>query len=268
MERPEKFANGTPLQFALREMQRLLNAWPFWIVLLSITAMLAVAGPFNTLEELSFAPRLAYWASIAVLTALPSFLVAFAINRFAHDRGWPLVLTIAVAGLAASVPVTFVVWIISAFIAGNGEQTVGGLVGTAFRSIPIAVGITAIYTLLRRDKATVQAKATDPAILAVVPFLDRLSPEMGRVLLTLQAQDHYVEVVTTRGKELVLVRLADAERELDGIDGMRVHRSWWVARAAVSGLERSDGKVVLVLTDGRSVPVSRANEKTVRAWLG
>ena len=53
------------------------------------------------------------------------------------------------------------------------------------------------------------------------------------VKIALQGEDHYVRIHTALGSELVLMRLGDAIQELDGLEGERVHRSWWVARRAV-----------------------------------
>ena len=46
-------------------------------------------------------------------------------------------------------------------------------------------------------------------------------------------------------------------REVDGIDGMQVHRSHWVAATAVARMVRRGGRVFLKLTNGAEVPVSR-----------
>ena len=54
-------------------------------------------------------------------------------------------------------------------------------------------------------------------------------------LIYLKTADHYVEAFTTAGSTLVLMRFADAVAELDGAGGLRVHRSYWVARRHVGG---------------------------------
>ena len=61
------------------------------------------------------------------------------------------------------------------------------------------------------------------------------------------------------------MRLADAIAELDGIEGAQTHRSWWVAKAAVAGAERMEGRAVLTLKDGAEVPVSRGFAEGLRA---
>ena len=82
-------------------------------------------------------------------------------------------------------------------------------------------------------------------------------------------QDHYVEVHTEEGSDLLLLRFRDALRELDGLDGAQVHRSHWVARAAVAGVERRSGRIALRLVNGNRVPVSRSFAPALRdrGWL-
>jgi DNA-binding LytR/AlgR family response regulator len=57
--------------------------------------------------------------------------------------------------------------------------------------------------------------------------------------------------------------------ELQGIEGAQVHRSWWVARDAVSSSRRVDGRLVLVLRNGTETPVSRTFTRALKedGWL-
>jgi DNA-binding LytR/AlgR family response regulator len=79
-----------------------------------------------------------------------------------------------------------------------------------------------------------------------------------------EAQDHYLRLHTSKGQDLILMRLSDAIAELDGIEGARTHRSWWVARGAVVSAERAEGRATLTLTDGAQAPVSRSYVKPLR----
>jgi DNA-binding LytR/AlgR family response regulator len=79
-----------------------------------------------------------------------------------------------------------------------------------------------------------------------------------------EAEDHYLRLHTSKGQDLILMRLADALAELDGLQGARTHRSWWVARAAVRQVERADGRATLTLEGGLQVPVSRVHIKILR----
>ena len=88
-------------------------------------------------------------------------------------------------------------------------------------------------------------------------FLKRIPARLGQNLLHLHMQDHYLEVHTDRGSDLLLMRFRDALREVEDLDGAQVHRSHWVARAALERIGRRNGRIVLHLVDGTEVPVSR-----------
>ena len=66
-----------------------------------------------------------------------------------------------------------------------------------------------------------------------------------------------------------LPELRDAIAELDGIDGLQVHRSWWVARGAVSDVQREGRNIRLTLDTGVEAPVSRANVQVLKdaGWI-
>jgi len=98
-------------------------------------------------------------------------------------------------------------------------------------------------------------------------FLERLPEEKRGQILTLSARDHYVDVTTDKGREPVLIRLADAIGQLDGLAGEQVHRSHWVARDAVAGSARRDGRLFLTISNGEEIPVSRRYRETVETNL-
>nr|WP_255714076.1 LytTR family DNA-binding domain-containing protein [Pelagibacterium xiamenense] len=64
------------------------------------------------------------------------------------------------------------------------------------------------------------------------------------------------------------MRLADAIAETDGVAGLQIHRSHWVAASAVAGLERRNGKTFVALRSGALLPVSRSYLAAARAAFG
>ena len=95
-------------------------------------------------------------------------------------------------------------------------------------------------------------------------FLDRLPPEAGRDVIYLKVSGHYITVVTTAGSGILLMRFADAVAELEGA-GMQVHRSFWVAYRHITAIEQREGRIVVCLTGGEVVSVSRTFIAAVRA---
>lgn len=98
-------------------------------------------------------------------------------------------------------------------------------------------------------------------------FFERIPVDLGRDLISISTQDHYVEVRTKLGSKLILLRFSDALEELAGFDGIQIHRSHWVALKAVQAMARQNGKLVVNLHDGRALPVSRTYAPTVKAAL-
>ncbi len=88
-------------------------------------------------------------------------------------------------------------------------------------------------------------------------FFRRIPPALGRDLLALEMEDHYLRIHTMVGSDLILLRLRDAQTELGPARGRQVHRSWWVAEGAVASTERSGARTLLVLRNGLKVPVSK-----------
>lgn len=100
--------------------------------------------------------------------------------------------------------------------------------------------------------------------------MERLPPSLRSAkLLALQAEGHYVRAITDAGSELVLHRLKDAMEEVGAVNGMQVHRSWWIAKEAVRKSKRENGRLWLHLVTGDKVPVSRPNVQVLKesGWI-
>ncbi|WP_293453346.1 LytTR family DNA-binding domain-containing protein [Phenylobacterium sp.] len=129
----------------------------------------------------------------------------------------------------------------------------------------ICIGVSSLAILVGRSRAlATSASATPPK------FLERLPLKLrGAEVWAVEAEDHYLRLHTSKGQDLILMRLADAIAELEGIEGAQVHRSWWVARDAIADARRGDGRAVLTLKDGSEAPVSRtyAGLLRERGWI-
>jgi LytTr DNA-binding domain len=190
--------------------------------------------------------------------------VGLAVGRWLVPQVW-YTTKLWAAGLiiagSVSVPMTVLVMALHMF-AEHRPLTPGLLVG----ALPSVFGTTLVMTglafLVRRPMTQTHAARPD----APPPkFLDRLPPRLGGAeLFAVEAEDHYLRLHTSLGQDLILMRLADALVELEGLEGAQTHRSWWVARAAVASAERLDGRAVLTLKDGAEVPVSRGFARALR----
>ncbi len=153
-------------------------------------------------------------------------------------------------------------------VAVPGAAGLGDPVTLTWSVFLISLVMTAINRLIGSSQAPppVAIATAPPTVETRIAFLDRLPPRLrGAAILAVEAEDHYLRVHTDQGSDLILLRLSDALGELAGLDGAQTHRSWWVARAAVRDVARSDGRATLTLEAGLKVPVSRANATALRA---
>lgn len=99
------------------------------------------------------------------------------------------------------------------------------------------------------------------------PILLKIDPSIRGTLWALVAHDHYVEVVTEFGSELVFMRFGDAVAQCEEGSGIRCHRSSWVSKSGLSGtLRKKNRRLVITLPDGREIHVSRSREKQVLSF--
>ena len=102
-----------------------------------------------------------------------------------------------------------------------------------------------------------------------VHVLQRLPIEKRGEFISMTVMDHYVEVTTTRGKHLILMRFNDAIAEIPSHLGLQIHRSYWVASDQVQA-HRRDGKQLLLITTAQDalarqpqIPKSRFNGRII-----
>lgn len=256
--------NDTALRLALRELHRLLATPVFWAILAVIALVLGLSGPFGTFQSMPLVPRLGYWALIVVTTGLAGWLTATWVVLAFELRDWPFWVEAVAAGALVGVVVSLVVHGLNAALLGLPLFSVEAWLEQAPATPLIGLAVTgAIVWSSRREALTFLA--TDPAPAAPSPagppaarLLARLPFDKRGALLSLSVQDHYTEVTTTAGRALVLMRLSDAMAEAEGVPGLQVHRSHWVALPAVARVRRDGARAVLTLKDGRELPVSRS----------
>ena len=124
---------------------------------------------------------------------------------------------------------------------------------------------------VRDTQDAVEGKPQRPPALHIRPveaqrLLESLPEPVGQDVVYVHVSGHYLEVVTTSGSVVVLMRLADAVAAL-GDRGMQIHRSYWVASRHIRHLVRRDHRMLLCLTGGYEIPVSHPFLPTVRNFI-
>jgi len=233
------------------------------LVALVSGVFLTFAGAFGT-GDVPLGQRTIYWMTLMVLGYAWGAFVAryfFSVARRGLGNIW---LNGLVAALVMSIPLTAVVWVASRFMQGSQIpfRAMPFMFGSVFL---VSLAITALNILIESRRAAIAHEGSVPP-----KFLERLPLKLrGSEVWAVEAEDHYLRLHTSKGQDLILLRLADAVAELEGIEGAQVHRSWWVARDAIADAKRGDGRAVLTLKDGSEVPVSRtyAGLLRERGWI-
>jgi len=121
------------------------------------------------------------------------------------------------------------------------------------------------------QQRTAEAALTPPAVQPSpdTPFWSRVPPSLGRDLVALTAELHYLRVETTRGNALILYPFGQAVAELAavGMDGSQIHRSHWVAHSHVVSIHRKGERVFCVLDNAATLPVGRRRHASFVARL-
>lgn len=263
------FVKQPTLQFALRELTSILRRPRLWIVFSIVCAIFALTGPFGTFESLKFPARLGYWVIVQILTWGLALSVISLCGALRQRPAFSDMATVLVGALIAAVPIGFVVELVGANTFDR-PLTLAGIVGQAALSAPVSVLLGLLVSLFLREAKPEQVVSSSAPASAIKPgdrLLRRLPAEKRGALLYLSMQDHYVEVVTSNGSALILLRFQEALDELIGYDGLQVHRSHWAAFDAVEEVQREAGKVLLKMRDGTTLPVSRSFAKPVRQAL-
>jgi hypothetical protein len=177
-------------------------------------------------------------------------------------------------------PITAIVWpVMNAFVVWRMGVNRGEVKGVApgegqspARPVVPRLQSAAVATDLPTDAALAQREMNSSSIqgqTAAGPsgFLHRLPPRLGQDIVFIEAQEHYLRIVTSRGEHLLLQGLANAIAELEGngADGIQIHRSNWVAWKHVKDVEVRDGAMSVVLSTGASLKIGRRRAKSVLA---
>lgn len=98
-------------------------------------------------------------------------------------------------------------------------------------------------------------------------FLSSIEPALQGEILHLEAQEHYVNIVTSQEKRMVLSRFSDLIRELPIDQGMQVHRSHWIAYSAIKETVFEGQSLKIITIYDEIVLVSRSFSRSFRRSL-
>jgi len=220
----------------------------------------------NATGEMPFALRLSYWMILLIGGTIIAQLIGAVVERSTRLNTWQELLVMIVT---ITPPVTILVWLVTCLYQ-NRTPRIEYIPVFIVPVLIISVAMSLIHIMINREPAQSHVFREDRLIEPGNAFRERLGFKYRHAdIYALSAEDHYLRIHSSAGETLILMRLYDAIRELDGIEGSQTHRSWWVAKDAVTDIKRRDGRITLTLKGGVAAPVSRSYAKALKGdgWL-
>lgn len=224
------------------------------------------------------------WSSLSVVGWLINDLFARSLAGLLHRRRVPLPVLL-LAGFFAAAPLSillnlsfgdlFRLWGIERNgLAAIGAMSLGQIVSSAIA--PLLLWLTINLAACRIQGGMLFGygwfpDARQPPRLEVRPepkvdapaFMRKVKPALRGRVIAINAELHYVRVLTERGADLIHYRFRDAVTEMQALGGLQVHRSWCVAG---SELTHSSAKSV-TMKNGLVVPIGRTYRRIVSSQL-
>lgn len=271
-----------------------ISPMPVWLqrlwaesgLAVAIGALFAILGPFGT-NQGELLSRIGYWIALSAAWFILAAAVEMLLDRTPASGRLSAAQRAMLKILLTGLPMLLLVGPATEALIGCSDMFCW-LTTLYPKIVLIGAGLTLVSAALFRQPTIAlaaplspsphfsppgagnAAPAIDPAprdTATDCPLQSRLTHALRGPILCLEMEDHYVRVHTDKGSTLVLMRMGDAVAAMGEAAGMRVHRSWWVARAAVRGARRNGRSLTLDLENGLTVPVSQPYVKAVRDSL-
>lgn len=215
-------------------------------------AIMVVTGPFGQGERFILSQRLGLWV-LYVLLGFPILagIHAWLYTRWRTEKTAGTVGRIVLSALIATVPVLGVVEAIGLVEGRPLPRSAVDYVRSGLEVMVAALPFMVLLEGYRNRQGT-----------GVLPLASTETSDMGfwRDLGEVHAfcaQGHYTRVYTAGGQRFVDKPFADMLAMAVATEGVQVHRSWWVARAAVDTIHRKGSSAQIAIRGGVKVPVAR-----------
>jgi len=234
------------------------------VVCLIVAGMLTLFSPSAALN-LEAEDRLEFWIYLCLIGGGGIFSSDFIFTYF--DVSWPALFSTFLQSICGAIAVLVPLYVL------YDPAELPGILRTSltvwFVMVLIIAGVFSIQSA-RPSSAATPETAEPPENQRTPKILARLPVHLKEAeLYALSAEDHYVRVHTSKGEDIILMRLSDAISEAGHLEGLQTHRSWWVAKHAIDDIKLKNRAADITLCNGLKVPVSRNALKLLKdkGWL-
>ncbi|MEX0304944.1 MAG: LytTR family DNA-binding domain-containing protein [Leisingera sp.] len=240
-------------------------------------AAVTLFTPLST-AGLSFVPAALLW--MIHLFASTQFVLGIAALavRLQIAMPWPWVL--GILGLPFLLaPVSLVVdgWFDGSPLAGHSGRAGASLLAEfgaialpsmfcAALSVMLALRVAGL-SRPQQPAPPVEPVSIPEAELRLRQVLPLVPHSLGNDLVRVEAQDHYVKVVTAQGNVTIKQGFSECVGALEPFLGVQCHRSHWIRFKHVKSVKRAGSAYVCLMEDGSEVPVSRRRYSELKRQL-
>jgi len=240
--------SGRLKQIALREWQGALQYWVLGWLLASLIC--SVIRPFGTVQ-FSTVQSVGYWLLINGIAVLVIFGVLQVFKTMLSEKFALVAILGSIVFTLLFTPILIVV----------NDHLFDLILPFSFFITNFFISLL-VFCIVRTAMAWRSPSEQTVSGLSA-KFENRLTKYQTAQLWAISAQDHYLHVQTDQGSELILMRFSDALAELDGRDGVQIHRSHWVARGGVA----KNNSTSVTLHNAVEFPISRSNSARTKAFF-
>lgn len=274
-----------------------LGVAPMKTSLLIIGGILSVFCTFvepQVSAGLSLLPRFVFWVSHVGVALLGIFLASLILSRCWPHRQLSLFVTIGLTGMLGTLLATPGLLLVEEFFPEEVDQEWLDIFGQRgwwqallaeylqvlpkllptwyLVNLPLLFNKPVLYQLPTSEEPDSpppgdQAQREEELRQRREQLYAKLPEVIGRDIVAISSDLHYLNVHTVLGKILVLGSLKHYV-EAFGDEGMLVHRSNWVAKRHVVKVRTSGEEAYCLMSNGLKVPVSRSRKKEVKAIFG
>ncbi len=274
--------NGQVFRLRVDEALAVFHSRLFVVSLALFCCLLALVDPFIFGFSVILPWRIAFWLVNGVVVVGAWYAQFRLLARIMRTREKDFAVPSAIMIAVAITMLLHFNYGVAGWMLGQPDIWRGKLYPDLFRYILVALVFettVAMFVMprlmirLRRNadgrqppNQAAESQASQTVTLADAVEVGGRRFELSR-LLYIKSAEHYLEVVLHDTSDLVRARLRDAIAGLHPSQGVQPHRSFWVNRDAIVGLNRADGAQFLVLRNGQEVPVSRHRRQEVLDWI-
>lgn len=223
-------------------------------------AGLGVLGPFGSFLNGDVSLRVFSWTgNLLAGTVILGLIVPF-VTQVALRLGLPRLFGVAAGVLVATAPAAGFSYAFGHWLWPREIDRVRPI-DWFTQALIIEIAMIALWSLIMLAREAMRPAPADAPEVS--------TPDLSAPVLCLHMEDHYVRIHRAGGSSLELMTMSDAMARYGAGKGLRAHRSWWVADAAVTGAERDGRNWRLRLSNGLSVPLARASviEARAKGWI-